>query len=77
MDKPECRKCGERHWMFVACAEAEARNELEQENAQAAVAARVIPQHRTKPARSMATVSRNYIEQAPGVYRRRRSHTDA
>lgn len=33
MQKPECRKCGGVHWRFVKCADAPARNEVEERNA--------------------------------------------
>lgn len=72
MDKPLCRKCGLEHWRFVKCIEAPHENAYDQAKVEYAEAHRVIPEHRSRPAAPMTFLGRNFIEQAPGVYRRRR-----
>ena len=44
--KPVCKSCGEAHWMFVKCADAPARNEIEARNA-TVTKLNVTPQWRT------------------------------
>lgn len=81
--KPTCKRCGEPHWPFVRCEQVPQENERDQARQDQTAADqaykqahRVIPQVKSKPAYTTTFVGRNYIEQAPGVFRLRRHRGD-
>lgn len=74
MDKPTCKRCGEPHWRFVKCIEAPAENAYDVARLKASEGTLVpVPISRAH-ARPPVLTSRNFTQQAPGVYRRRRDN---
>jgi len=57
MNKPLCKKCGAKHWRFVACADAPAINEIEAVNTVKREAAKVYPQWRRPDGRLAPTTA--------------------
>lgn len=68
--KPLCNQCGEYHWNIIRCVEVPAENDREQRRDGKHTAARVTPVVRTHTA-TPRFQSQNFVQQAPGVYRRR------
>ena len=59
MNKPLCKKCGAKHWRFVACDDAPAINEIEAVNAVKREASKVYPQFR-RPDGTVAPKTANW-----------------
>lgn len=71
-EKPTCKKCGQAHWLFVRCEDGPADNDAEALRKRQRDGTMVqVPISRAQ-SRPAVFIGRNFVEQAPGVYRRRR-----
>lgn len=73
MEKPVCRRCGQKHWRFVGCEQVEVVEAREVEKAVAVEKARVIPEFRTRREQEPRDVMRTVTRQATNVFVRERN----